>query len=170
MLVGAGLLTKSFYGLLSEGPGFNSGSVWTAQFSLAGPRYAQRESWPRFESEAVAALRALPGVGAAGFTSILPFGSDNNFGSAVIDGYVLPVGGAPPHAQHRSIDEAYLAVLGIPVVAGRNFAAHESERVVIIDENLAASIGRAAVRSVNGYATRRIPMISGPRSSESCPP
>ena len=147
LLVGAGLLTKSFYGLLSEGPGFNSGSVWTAQFSLAGPRYAQRESWPRFESEAVAALRALPGVGAAGFTSILPFGSDNNFGSAVIDGYVLPAGGAPPHAQHRSIDEAYLAVLGIPVVAGRNFAAHESERVVIIDENLAAKYwpGRSAL-------------------------
>jgi ABC-type antimicrobial peptide transport system permease subunit len=55
----------------------------------------------------------------------------------VIDGYVLPAGGTPPHAQNRAIDEAYLAVLGIPVVAGRSFAAHESERVAIIDENLA---------------------------------
>jgi predicted permease len=46
--------------------------------------------------------------------------------------------GSPPHAQHRSIDERYLATLGIPLVGGRNFAAHESELVVIIDEVLAA--------------------------------
>ena len=147
LLVGAGLLTKSFYGLISEGPGFNSGSVWTAQFTLAGPRYAQRESWPRFQSEAVAALRALPGVGAAGFTSILPLGTDNDFGSAEIEGYEVREGVAPPHAQHRSIDEAYLAVLDIPVIAGRNFTAHESERVAIIDENLASKYwpGRSAL-------------------------
>ena len=67
-----------------------------------------------FRSEALAALRALPGVGAAGFTSVLPFGGDNDFGSTVIDGYVMPEGGAPPHAQHRSIDEGYFAVLGVP--------------------------------------------------------
>ena len=134
-------------GSSTEGPGFSAGSVWTAQFTLAGPRYAQSEAWPRFESEALAALRALPGVGAAGFTSVLPFGNDSDFGSTVIDGYVMPEGGAPPHAQHRSIDEGYLAVLGVPIIAGRNFAAHESERVVIVDENLAAKYwpGRSAL-------------------------
>jgi hypothetical protein len=138
LLVGAGLLTKSFYGLLAEGPGFNSAGVWTARFSLAGPRYTERESWPRFQEQALAALRALPGVSAAGITSVLPFAGNNEQGSTVIDGYVTPEGASPPHAQHRSINEEYLAVLGLPIVAGRNFAAHESEPVVIVDETLAA--------------------------------
>jgi predicted permease len=67
----------------------------------------------------------------------LPFTSNNSQGSILIDGYVLPQGAAPPHAQHRSIDERYLSVLGVPLVAGRNFAPHETEPVVIVDENLA---------------------------------
>ena len=138
LLVGAGLLTKSFYGLLAEGPGFNSSGVWTGRFSLAGPRYAERESWARFQEQALAALRALPGVSDVGMTSVLPFGGNNSQGSMNIEGYVTPPGGSEPHAQHRSIDERYLATLGIPLVAGRNFAAHESEPVVIIDEILAA--------------------------------
>jgi predicted permease len=138
LLVGAGLLTKSFYGLLAEGPGFNSSGVWTARFSLAGPRYTDRESWPRFQGQALAALRALPGVSAAGLTSVLPFAGNNEQGSTNIDGYVTPQGASPPHAQHRSINEEYLEVLGLPILAGRNFTAHEAEPVVIIDETLAA--------------------------------
>jgi predicted permease len=137
LLVGAGLLTKSFYGLLREGQGFNASSVWTIRTTLAGPRYATSDSWPRFQQQAVEALRALPGVAEAGVTSILPLAGNNDQGSFVIDGYVTPQGGSPPHAQHRSIDEGYFGTLDIPVLEGRNFAAHESEPVVIIDQNVA---------------------------------
>jgi predicted permease len=137
LLVGAGLLTKGFYDLLGEGPGFNAGNVWTARTTLAGPRYAAADSWPRFQQQALEALRALPGVADAGVTSVLPFTGADEQGSIVIDGYALPPGGDEPHAQHRSIDEGYLTALGIPVVNGRNFAAHEQEPVVIVDENLA---------------------------------
>jgi predicted permease len=137
LLAGAGLLTKSFYGLLDEGTGFDASSVWTVRTTLAGPRYAAPESWPRFQRQALEAVRALPGVAAAGVTSILPFTTANDQGSVVIDGYVTPQGGSPPHAQHRSIDEGYLRALEIPLVAGRNFAAHEAESVVIVDQNVA---------------------------------
>jgi predicted permease len=137
LLVGAGLLTKSFYGLLGEGPGFNAGSLWTARATLAGPRYTAPESWPRFQQRVVEALRALPGVADAGVTSVLPLTRMVDQGSTVIENYVTPDGVAPPHAQHRSIDERYLPTLGVPLVAGRNFAAHEPEPVVIVDENLA---------------------------------
>jgi predicted permease len=137
LLAGAGLLARSFYGLLAEGPGFEAGSVWTARATLAGPRYAAPDSWPRFQQQTLEALRALPGVADAGATSVLPFSAANDQGSIVIDGFVLAPGGAEPHAQHRSIDERYLTTLGIPVVSGRNFAAHEAEPVVIVDENLA---------------------------------
>jgi len=138
LLVGAGLLTKSFYGLLGEGPGFNASSVWTVRTTLAGSRYATSDSWARFQQQAVESLGALPGVAQAGFTSILPFAGNNDQGSFDIDGYVTPQGGSPPHAQHRSIDEGYFGTLEIPLIQGRNFAAHESEPVVIIDQNVAA--------------------------------
>jgi predicted permease len=137
LLVGAGLLTKSFYGLLAEGPGFNAGSVWTVRIALAGPRYAERDSWPRFQQAALESLRGLPGVVDAGVTSALPLTGNNSQASFDIDGYVLPEGISPLHAQVRAIDDRYLNVLGIPVVEGRNFAAHESERVAIVDENVA---------------------------------
>jgi predicted permease len=138
LLVGAGLLTKSFYGLLAEGPGFSPNGVWTARYSLGGPRYTENESWPRFQQQAVAALRALPGVSSAGVTSVLPFSGNNEAGSMQIEGYEVPTGAAPPHANNRSIDDGYLATLGLPIIAGRNFTAHEAEPVVIIDETLAA--------------------------------
>jgi predicted permease len=137
LLVGAGLLTKSFYGLLEQGPGFSAGGIWTARTTLAGQRYSGSASWPRFQQQALEALRALPGVAAAGVTSVLPFTGMNDQGSIVIDGLIVPPGGSEPHAQHRSIDEGFLEALGIPVIAGRNFAAHEAEPVVIVDQNVA---------------------------------
>ena len=157
LLVGAGLLTKSFYALLSEGPGFNASSVWTTRFALAGPRYSESDSWPRFQAQVLAAVRALPGVSSAGVTQAVPFGGNNPQGSVDIEGYELPQGGSPPHAQFRSIDEGYLPTLGVPIVAGRNFAAHEPEQVVIIDEVLAAKYWPG--RSPLGARIRR-PFVS----------
>jgi predicted permease len=138
LLVAAGVLTKSFYRLQSEGPGFDSANIWTAQVVLPRTRYPERESWARFQRQALAELRELPGVDSAGFTSILPFSGNNDQGSINIDGFVLPEGGSPPHAQHRSIDENYLPTLGISILAGRNFMATEPDPVVIVDENVAA--------------------------------
>jgi predicted permease len=70
---------------------------------------------------------------------------------------VTPQGASPPHAQHRSIDEGYFATLEIPLIQGRNFAAHESEPVVIIDQNVADkywpngdALGKRVRRSVQG--------------------
>ena len=137
LLVGAGLLTKTFYALQTEGAGFEASGVWTARIGLPSSRYSG-DTGALFEQQALAALRALPGVAQAGFTSILPFAGNNDQASTVIEGYAPPAGAAPPHAQHRSIDEGYLPTLNIPVIAGRNFSATETEPVVIVDENVAA--------------------------------
>jgi predicted permease len=82
-------------------------------------------------------LAALPGVVDAGFTSHLPFTGNNWEGSYSVDGYTPPAGASPPHAQHRAINEGFFPSLDIPVLRGRNFAATEAERVVLVDENLA---------------------------------
>ena len=137
LLAGAGLLAKGFYRLQSEGPGFDAGGVWTTAVALPRGRYPTPESWAQFEGRALEALRALPGVTAAGYTSILPFTGNNNQGSYVIDGYTPPPGSPEPHAQQRSISEGYLPALGLPVIEGRNFAASEPERVAIVDTNVA---------------------------------
>ncbi|HEX5047594.1 MAG TPA: ABC transporter permease, partial [Gammaproteobacteria bacterium] len=135
LLVGAGLLTKSFLAMQKEGTGFEPGGLLTAQFALSPRRYPDRDGWPRFEEQALAALGALPGVSAAAFTSSLPFSGDNNQGTLVIDGE--DPSRVPPQAYSRAVSEQYFAALEIPLVAGRNFEARESERVAIVDENLA---------------------------------
>ena len=137
LLAGAGLLAKGFYRLQSEGPGFDAGGVLATSVALPRSRYPTPESQAQFERRALEALRALPGVTAAGYTSVLPFTGNNNQGSYVIDGYTPPPGSPEPHAQQRSISEGYLPALGLPVIEGRNFAASEPERVAIIDTNVA---------------------------------
>jgi predicted permease len=138
LLVGAGLLTKSFYRLQGEGPGFNAASVWTGALNLPPGPYATRESWTGFQRQALEELRALPGVAEAGFTSVLPFRGNNEQGNIAIDGFVADEGAPPPHTQHRSINEDFFSSLGMTVTAGRNFNATETERVAIIDANLEA--------------------------------
>ena len=72
LLVGAGLLLKSFYLLQQEGTGFDANSVWTAQVSLPRSAAAQRADWASFHQRALETLRALPGATAAAYTSVLP--------------------------------------------------------------------------------------------------
>lgn len=134
LLVGAGLLTKSFYRMQAEGVGFEAENVWTARIEVPQTRYPDDVAAVRFYEGALAELAALPGVSAAGFTSSLPFSGTNWQGSYAIDGYTLRDGTPPPHGQHRSVSEGYLPSLGIPVVMGRNFDRDETERVVLVDQ------------------------------------
>jgi predicted permease len=137
LLVGAGLLTKSFYRMQQAGTGFNVENVWTARIALPASRYASPEARAMLFGRALEELAALPGVVDAGFTSHLPFTPNNWEGSYAVDGYTPPAGAPPPHARHRAISEGFLPSLDIPVVRGRNFAATEAERVALVDENLA---------------------------------
>jgi predicted permease len=137
LLVAAGLLTRGFNELERQGPGFDATQLLTARIAPPANRYAEPAQRAQFYQQALEALRALPGVTAAGFTSVLPFTGSNSQSSVVIEGYEAPEGVAPPHAQMRSIDEGYLAAMGIPVIQGRGFDARERERVAIIDQNMA---------------------------------
>jgi predicted permease len=137
LLVGAGLLTRSFYDLRSAGAGFAAEGVWTARVALPPSRYADSAAITRYFERALPELGALPGVSAIGFTSDLPFGGGDNTTSTVIDGYQPTDGASPPHARERIVNEGFFPSLGIRVIRGRNFAATEPERVAIVDENLA---------------------------------
>ncbi len=137
LLTGAGLLTKTFYGLQTQGPGFRAAGVWSAGVKLPNTRYEDDAVRTRFFEQALAELRSLPGVGAAGFTTMLPFTSTDWGATIDVEGAEPLDGSVVQAAQLHSIDEGYFAALGIPVIIGRNFTASESERVVIVDESFA---------------------------------
>lgn len=137
LLVAAGLLTKNFYQLQRQGPGFVTENVWTGRITLPEARYADDASRARFYEQALEALRALPGVNEVGFTSDLPFSGTNQASTINVDGHTPEPGAPPPTAQLRSISEGYFASLRVPILQGRNFIAGETERVAIVDEHLA---------------------------------
>jgi len=136
LLVGAGLLTKSFYELQRAGTGFDADSAWTARVALPDGRYDAAAA-ARFFERALATLGALPGVTAAAYTSSLPFSGDVSQGSVLVEGFDTPDGQAPPHAFQRAISAGLLPALGIPIVMGRNFELAETEPVAIVDEVMA---------------------------------
>ncbi|HEY3519082.1 MAG TPA: ADOP family duplicated permease, partial [Gammaproteobacteria bacterium] len=139
LLAGAGLLTKTFYELERQGPGFQPVGVWSAGVELPNARYDDDAVRTRFFEQALAELRSLPGVAAAGFATMLPFTS-TDYGALVdVEGHKLLDGNIANVAQLHSIDEGYFAALGIPVLLGRDFAAREAEHVAIVDESFAGA-------------------------------
>lgn len=140
LLIGAGLLLRSFQALSEQSPGFASSGLLTARVDLDAPRHAEDAARARFIDEALVQLRALPGVEHAAFTSNLPFSGSNSSGSYSIVGRDSGDGEASPHGMQRQVAGDYFQALKIPLLAGRYLNegdSAESERVVVIDEILA---------------------------------
>jgi putative ABC transport system permease protein len=139
LLVGAGLLIKSFSRLQQVDPGFASENVLTARISLPASRYPDAVARRAFWSRLLEGARAIPGVTAVGLTSNLPFSGNLSTGSYTIVGYTPGSGEAEPHANHQVVGGDYFRALQIPLVAGRAFTdsdTAEAPRVAIIDEYL----------------------------------
>lgn len=140
LLIGAGLLLRSFQALSEQSPGFESSGLLTARVDLDAPRHAEDAARARFIDESLARLRALPGVEHAAFTSNLPFSQSNSSGSYTIVGRETAKGEAGPHGMQRQVGGDYFEALKIPLLAGRYLNASDSaqsEQVVVIDEILA---------------------------------
>ncbi len=140
LLVGAGLLIKSFARLQSVDPGFVTDNVLTAQVALPSSRYAdaaaRRAFWLRLTDRA----RALPGVTAAGLTSNVPFNGSVSSGSYSIVGYTPGPTEAAPHGRQEVVGGDYFRAMQIPLIEGRVFSdgdAAESTPVVVVDRYLA---------------------------------
>ena len=139
LLVGAGLLIKSFARLQEVNPGFSAENVLTAQLALPATRYpdpaARRVFWTRL----IDAVRPLSGVTAVGLTSNVPFNGMVGSGSYSIVGYNPPQGEAQPHGRQEIVGGDYFRAMQIPLVAGRLFTdadTADSPLVVIIDQYL----------------------------------
>jgi putative ABC transport system permease protein len=139
LLIGAGLLIRSFVRLTFTNPGVDASDVLTFNLSLPTKKYATPERIRDFYDALLTNLRALPGVKDAGAVSILPLSGDQNSSSFTIRG--APV--APqdqPSAELRVASRDYFRTIGIPLLHGRQFETGDrmgSPPVVLVSESMA---------------------------------
>ena len=144
LLVGAGLLIKSFMRLREVNPGFTADKVLSIRASLPPGKYADGEPRAQMYQQIIEKIETTPGVSSAGGILSLPLGADNfNLGR----GYIRQ--GDPATAEHAG-DAAYLAVtpryfetLQVPLKAGRAFSDRDTDqapKVVIVNETMARQL------------------------------
>jgi putative ABC transport system permease protein len=140
LLVGAGLLIKSFLHLRSTNPGFNPQRVLTASVSLPSVKYAKDEQLVGFYQQLAERVSQLPGVEAASAILGLPFGDSFIRTSFTVAGQRDPGPGARPIAGGIIVTPDYFRALGVPIIKGRVFTERdtaEAPKVLLINETLA---------------------------------
>ena len=140
LLVGAGLLIRSLWQLQQVNPGFVADNVLAMEVSLPVARYPEGTQMP-FYQQLEERVHALPGVAATGAVNILPLSNNYDSRGIQVEDNPKPEGqGFAP--QSRSATPGYFKAMGIPLLAGRNFDAHDTDDgqlVVIISEAMARS-------------------------------
>jgi predicted permease len=140
LLIGAGLMVKSFWALMHVAPGFRSDSILTARLSLPRSRYADNGKIAAFERALLESLHGRPGIQSAGFATYLPLGGSDNDWSFIIEGRPpLPVG-TYNMTKYRPVSAGYFETIGIPLLRGRSFTSAdtaESPWVVVINDSMA---------------------------------
>jgi putative ABC transport system permease protein len=138
LLVGAGLLGRSFQRLVQEDPGFKTARVVTVNLDLPAS-YRDFRKIADFYDQLLTSIRSQPGVSDAGLANFLPLDAAWRIPFR-IDGRPVPKPEDAPIAQHQSVDEDYFKVIGVPLLKGRFFEARdtvEAPGVVMINESLA---------------------------------
>jgi predicted permease len=139
LLVGAGLLIRSFMRVQQVEPGFDARGVASMRLSVAGTGY-QGERSAEYFRQLLERVRALPGVESAGAASILPLGGGIGWGSITIEGYVPAGGQEAIQADQRIAGAGYFETMRVPLVRGRYFDERDAAGappVAIIDESMA---------------------------------
>ncbi len=139
LLIGAGLLIKSFQRLLSVNPGFESQQVLSMRLSLPNTKYREPEQTIQFFDTLLERVRNVPGIRSAAVVSLLPFGGRTSDGF-IVEGHEPETGGVAPNAQDRAVSTGYFQTLEIPLLLGRDFLASDradSAQVAIVDDTLA---------------------------------
>ncbi|HVF91699.1 MAG TPA: ABC transporter permease, partial [Blastocatellia bacterium] len=141
LLAGAGLLIRSFVGLLRVDPGFRTDKVLSLEVHVWGKQRTPQQRKAFFE-QSLEKISALPGVQAAGAVSALPFHEnsiDVNI-SFTVEGRAAPVPGQEPSARMTISTLDYFKALGIPLLQGRSFNSFDNEGstpVVLVNDKMA---------------------------------
>jgi putative ABC transport system permease protein len=139
LLVGAGLLIKSFLTLREVKPGFQADGVLTAIVSLPEGKYEDELQQTTFFQQALERTSTLPGVEAIGAVFPLPLSGNNMRGSFAVESRP-PAQGETPVGDFYIITPDYTRAMGIPLLKGRTFTERDNDdapKVLLISETLA---------------------------------
>jgi putative ABC transport system permease protein len=140
LLVGAGLLVRSFVRLMEVDAGFETARTVTMRVSLPGARYSRPELRVQFFQRLFEQIDRIPGVQASGAVSFLPLiGLGSATGYEVV-GQPIPPRGQEPVTDVRVITNQYFKSMSIPLLRGRLFderVASDAQNKVIVNEALA---------------------------------
>ncbi|MGA2723803.1 MAG: ABC transporter permease [Bryobacteraceae bacterium] len=140
VLIGAGLLIRSFVRLRSADPGFRPSGLLTLRVPLAGGRNAAPDRRIAFFQQVTERVAALPGVRAVGAVSGLPLTGLGGGSAFAVDGRPAPAPEQRPIGLLRSVSSAYFRTMGIPLLAGRVFADSDTSQapaVIVVNQTLA---------------------------------
>jgi len=145
LLVGAGLLVRSFLRLRDVPPGFDTRELLAMQMSLPASGYAEPRSVSSFYREALGRVEALPGVKAAAATSHLPIGAGGFSLAVTLEGAPAMKPSEIPTAFYRAVTPNYFRVFGIGLLRGRHFDERDREgapRVAIVNGTMVRLLWR----------------------------
>jgi putative ABC transport system permease protein len=138
LVIGAGLVLKSFWRVVRVSPGFATASVLTAEVELPS-RYDKDPVVNQFYGDVLDRVRAMPGVAGAGIVNNLPVGGSAWTSWLTIENAPRPAG-EPPEVGYRTASPGYFAAMQIPVLEGRGLAdsdTAEAQRVAVVNRVLA---------------------------------
>ena len=142
LLIGAGLMIRSFGRLVNVNPGFDPKNVLMGRISLTRAVYENTEERVRYVNQTLERLKALPGVESAAFVAPMPFSGGNVGSDFRIEGRPKPEPGQEPTANNRSVTPEYFQAIKIPLLKGRYFTEQDQRGgagVAIINETFAAN-------------------------------
>lgn len=167
LLVGAGLLIRSFSRLLEVDLGFkpDNTAAWRVEASRQFPNLKEQSA---YYEQLTAAIRALPGVEAAGCSDCLPLGRNRTWGTGG-EGVNYGPGGSPS-AFPRIVDSTYLQTMRIPLLAGRYFDDRDTtdtEKSIIVNEALSKAMfpGESALNRRTRDGFRIVGVVGNVRHS-----
>lgn len=142
LLVGSGLMVRSFQKIRAIEPGFEPRDAISFRLSLPESNYAA-ERVAQFHTQLLERLRAVPGVQQAGATSHPPLAGCCSGTAHIIEDHPLERGQMPPMFWYSTVSDGYFEAMRIPIVAGRSFESFDGDagrRNVIVSEDLARHV------------------------------
>lgn len=140
LLIGSGLMARSFWQLSSVEPGFDASGLLTLRLSLPRAEYPGTDDAADFYQRLMGELEALPGVTRVGAVSNLPMTDSSSNNGAVLEDFPLAADEIPPIVRTNYATPGYFETLSIPLKEGRTFEVRDHEErtgAVVVSEGFA---------------------------------
>jgi predicted permease len=160
LLIGSGLMVRTFQALRSVQPGFtHPEQVQLMRISIPGAQVREPEQVMRMENDMLNKLAAIPGVSSVAFANSVPLEGNNSNDLLYAEDKQYGAGEIPPVRRFRFVTPTYFEATGTAFIAGRDFTwtdLYEKRRVVMVSENLARELWGDA-RTALGKRVRQGP-------------